>query len=44
MIQVDEIKKLTGYEAAKKVQPGMTIGIGTGTTAYWCIVELGKRI
>jgi len=44
MNQADEIKKITGLEASKKVQEGMTIGIGTGTTAYWCIVELGKRV
>lgn len=44
MLQQDEIKKLAGVAAASEVQPGMTIGIGTGTTAYWAIMEIGKRV
>jgi len=44
MLSSDDIKKLAGIHAAQFVQPGMTIGIGTGTTAYWCIMELGKRV
>jgi ribose 5-phosphate isomerase A len=44
MLQQDEIKKLAGVAAAAEVQPGMTIGIGTGSTAYWAIMEIGKQV
>ncbi|HMC84139.1 MAG TPA: ribose-5-phosphate isomerase RpiA [Chitinophagaceae bacterium] len=40
----DEIKKLAGSSAVKYVQPGMTIGIGTGSTVYWFIQELAMLI
>jgi len=41
---LEEAKKNTGIYAADFVKHGMTIGIGTGTTVYWLILELGKRI
>lgn len=44
MLTQEEMKKLAGVTAVSKVQPGMTIGIGTGSTAYWAIIELGKLI
>jgi ribose 5-phosphate isomerase A len=37
-------KKNAGIYAADFVKHGMTIGIGTGTTVYWFIEELGKRV
>jgi ribose 5-phosphate isomerase A len=40
----DVIKKKVGVYAADLVKHGMTIGIGTGSTVYWLIEELGKRI
>lgn len=40
----DEIKKKAGVYAADLVQRGMTIGLGTGSTVYWLIKELGERV
>jgi len=44
MLSPEEIKKNAGVLAADWVKHGMTIGLGTGTTVYWLIQELGKRI
>ena len=40
----DETKKKVGVYAADLVKHGMTIGIGSGSTVYWFIEELGKRV
>ena len=40
----DEIKKRVGIYAADLVKQGMIIGIGSGSTVYWLIEELGKRV
>ena len=40
----DEIKQKVGRAAADLVQPGMRIGLGTGSTVYWLIEELGLKI
>ncbi|RPA58675.1 ribose-5-phosphate isomerase RpiA [Aerococcus agrisoli] len=37
-------KELVGKEAAKYVEDGMVVGLGTGSTAYHLIVELGRRV
>ncbi len=39
-----DIKKNVGEAAATIVQNGMTVGIGTGSTAYWLILALGKKV
>jgi len=44
MLSQDEIKKLVGKEAATRVETGMTVGIGSGSTAYWLMVALAERI
>jgi ribose 5-phosphate isomerase A len=44
LLSQDEIKKNVGLYAADFVKAGMTIGLGTGTTAYWLIKELGSRV
>lgn len=44
MLAAMEIKKKVGSAAAALVQPGMTAGIGTGSTAYWLILALGERV
>ena len=38
------LKKLVGIEAAKYVTDGMFVGLGTGSTAYYMIEELGRRV
>jgi len=40
----DEIKKRVGVYAVDLVKQGMTIGIGSGSTVYWFIEELGNRV
>jgi ribose 5-phosphate isomerase A len=44
MLSDEEIKKNTGIYAADLVKDGMVIGLGTGSTVYWLIEELGRRI
>ena len=44
MLSPDEIKNKLGIYAADFVKQGMTIGLGTGSTVYWLIQELGIRV
>ena len=44
MLSPDEIKKNVGSYAAGLVKHGMILGLGTGTTVYWLIQELGIRV
>jgi ribose 5-phosphate isomerase A len=38
-------KRLVGFAAVDRyVEPGMCVGLGTGTTAYWAIKRTGERI
>lgn len=38
------LKQAAAIEAAKYVQPGMIVGLGTGSTAYYLVEELGRRV
>jgi ribose 5-phosphate isomerase A len=38
------LKKITGYEAAKEVMDGQVIGLGTGSTTHYFIEKLGMRL
>lgn len=44
MLSPGEIKKKVAIYAADLVKKGMIIGLGTGSTVYWLIQELGKRV
>jgi ribose 5-phosphate isomerase A len=44
MLQQDTWKQLAGEAAAARVQNGMLIGLGTGSTANYLIAALGRRI
>ncbi|MET0462863.1 MAG: ribose-5-phosphate isomerase RpiA [Chitinophagaceae bacterium] len=44
MLSSDEIKKSAGVSAADLVKNGMSFGLGTGSTVYWLIKELGIRV
>lgn len=44
MLTLEEVKRNIGYEAAKLVEEGMVVGLGTGTTAKCLIEALAKRI
>jgi ribose 5-phosphate isomerase A len=38
------LKQNAGIEAAKYVKDGMVVGLGTGSTAYYMVEELGRRV
>lgn len=44
MLSSEEIKKKAGLYAADLIKSGMNFGLGTGSTVYWLIKELGKRV
>jgi ribose 5-phosphate isomerase A len=44
MLSTNQIKQMLGREAANLVQPGMTVGLGSGSTAYWFIIALAERV
>lgn len=44
MLTLEEIKKNICIYAVDFIKHEMLIGLGTGTTVYWLIQELGKRI
>lgn len=44
MLTANDIKKKVGEQAAGLIKPGMTAGIGTGSTAYWLLMALGKKV
>jgi ribose 5-phosphate isomerase A len=37
-------KQIAGERAVDYLETGMTVGLGTGSTAYWAIREIGSRI
>lgn len=41
---MDELKKLAGVTAAQYVKDGMVVGLGTGSTAYYFVEEIGRRM
>lgn len=38
------LKEMAAVEAAKYVHSGMIVGLGTGSTAYFLVEELGRRV
>ncbi|MCW3464649.1 ribose-5-phosphate isomerase RpiA [Chitinophaga nivalis] len=43
-MQVNIAKKAAGEKAAAYIQPGMTVGLGTGSTAYYTILRIGELV
>ncbi|MGT2887219.1 ribose-5-phosphate isomerase RpiA [Streptococcus didelphis] len=41
---MEALKKIAGVKAAQYVEDGMTIGLGTGSTAYFFVEEIGRRV
>ena len=41
---MENLKKLAGLKAAEFVKDGMVVGLGTGSTAYYFVEELGRRV
>lgn len=44
MSSTDKVKQLVGKQAAELVRPNMTVGIGTGSTAYWFTLALSEKV
>jgi len=44
MQQIHPGKKAAGEKAASFVKPSMTVGLGTGSTAYWAIEKIGELV
>ena len=38
------VKEIVGRRAAEYVESGMVVGLGTGSTAYWFVDEIGRRL
>ena len=43
-MEIDEAKRLAGIEAAKFIDSGMKVGLGTGSTVKHTVIELGRRV
>ena len=43
-MSADDHKRAAGEAAAALVQPNMTVGLGTGSTAAWFVRALGERV
>ena len=41
---MENLKQMAGIKAAEYVKDGMVIGLGTGSTAYYFVEEIGRRI
>ena len=39
-----DAKRRAGAKAVEFVEDGMTVGLGTGSTAYWMVERLGERV
>ena len=39
-----DAKQRAGFKAAEFVEDGMSVGLGTGSTAYWMVERLGERV
>ena len=44
MDRVELLKQQAGIEACKYVTNGMKVGLGTGSTVKYTVIELGRRI
>lgn len=39
-----DAKQRAGFKAAEFVEDGMSVGLGTGSTAFWMVERLGERV
>ncbi len=44
MQKMDDLKKQAGIRAAQYAKDGMILGLGTGSTAYYFVAEIGRRV
>ncbi len=43
-MSADDQKRAVGEAAALRIEPGMTVGLGTGSTAAFFVAALGRRV
>lgn len=43
-MNMNELKKKAAVEAVKQVRSGNVVGLGTGSTAYFAVEELGRLL
>jgi ribose 5-phosphate isomerase A len=43
-VEQNELKRIAGERAAEFIEDGMVIGMGTGTTVYYTIQAVGRRV
>ena len=41
---MEELKRMAAKEAVKRVKDGMVVGLGTGSTAKYAIIEIGRMV
>ncbi|MEW4353625.1 ribose-5-phosphate isomerase RpiA [Streptococcus pneumoniae] len=41
---MENLKQMAGVKAAEYVTDGMVVGLGTGSTAYYFVEEIGRRV
>lgn len=39
-----DAKKIAAERAVEEIRDGMTVGLGTGSTAYWAIEKIGEKV
>ena len=44
MASVDELKRAAALEAVQRVQSGMRVGLGTGSTAKYAVIAIGEML
>ena len=44
MLTVEALKKEAGITACKYVKNGMKLGLGTGSTVKYTIIEIARRV
>ncbi len=44
MSEAINAKRRAGERAVELIEDGMTVGLGTGSTAYWVVARLGERV
>ena len=44
MLSSNEIKQRVALKATRLVEPGMTIGLGSGTTMHWFVIALAEQV
>ena len=43
-MDIEQLKKIAGERAAERVNDGMVVGLGTGSTVKYTILKLGERV